>query len=92
MARNSKPVVEEAPQAPVEKPEPRDDVRLKESAPLTQVQRIAESRKALEHPLGPNQAFFEAPDGFVIVSDADKDHVLYRQGNNGKGMWINKRR
>lgn len=54
--------------------------------------RIAESRKALGQPLAAGQAFFEAPDGFVVVAEADRPHVLYRQGNEGKGMWINPRR
>jgi hypothetical protein len=53
---------------------------------------INESRKALEQPVAPGQAFYEAPDGFIIVAEADKPQVWYRQGNNGKGMWINPRR
>lgn len=53
---------------------------------------IAESRKALDHPLQAGQAFFEAPDGHIIVAESDRPHVWYRQGNNGEGMWINPRR
>jgi hypothetical protein len=95
MPRTKKPkVVAENPvqEAPVVTPETRDDVRVRESAPLSHAERIAESREALKHDLSPGQAFFEAPDGFIIVGDADRDHVLYRQGNNGQGMRINKRR
>ena len=55
-------------------------------------ERIAESRKSLLNPLGPGQAYFEAPDGFIIVAEADRPHVLYRQGNGGKGLMINPRR
>jgi hypothetical protein len=54
--------------------------------------RIAESREALKHPPEPGQAFFEAPDGYVIVGEADRAHVWYRYGNGGQGMWINPRR
>lgn len=53
---------------------------------------ISESRKALDHGLEPNQAFFEAPDGFIIVGEASMGKMYYRAGNGGKGMWINPRR
>lgn len=53
---------------------------------------IEESRKSLEHPLQVGQAFFEAPDGYIIVGDEKQDRVFYRAGNGGKGYWINKRR
>ncbi len=53
--------------------------------------RIAESRKALEHPLPHGQKFFEAPDGFIIVAEAERPHVIYRP-LNGKEMQINPRR
>lgn len=52
-------------------------------------QRIRESREVLKHPLPSGMAFFEAPDGFIIMAEADQPDVLYRQGNNGKGMRIN---
>lgn len=58
----------------------------------TAAERIAESRKALTEPLGPDQAFFEAPDGFIMVGDKDRRSLLYRAGNGGKGMLINQRR
>lgn len=50
---------------------------------------IEESRKVLEHPLSPGQRFFEAPDGYIIVGEADAQKILYRAGNDGKGMYIN---
>lgn len=53
--------------------------------------RIASSRKALEHPLPVGQQFFEAPDGFIIIGEADKHHIPYRQPN-GKTININPRR
>lgn len=59
---------------------------------MTHAERIAESREALKHPLAPGMKFFEAPDGYIIVGEANRDHVPYRYGNNGKGMSINPRR
>ena len=70
-----------------------NDVKTDATPELTpEHQRIAESRKALEYPLDAGQQFFEAPDGFIIVAEADRQHVMYRQGNGGKGMMINQRR
>lgn len=54
--------------------------------------RILDSREALKHPLPADQAFFEAPDGFIMVGEKSHDRAFYRQGNHGKGMWINPRR
>lgn len=42
--------------------------------------------------LGPGQAYYEAPDGTIIIGDAGKDRIWYRAGNGGKGMWINPKR
>lgn len=53
---------------------------------------IEKSREVLKHQLAPGQAFFEAPDGFVIVGEESKDRAFYRAGNNGKGLWINRMR
>lgn len=50
---------------------------------------IAESREALKFPVPVDQEFYEAPDGYIIVAEAGKNHVWYRQGNNGEGQWIN---
>lgn len=47
--------------------------------------------KTLE-PLGSGQAYFEAPDGTILVGDETREQIWYRAGNNGKGMWINKMR
>lgn len=55
-------------------------------------ERIAESRKALEHPITVNQMFFESPEGEIIIADKDKDRVWARTMNNGKGGWANPRR
>lgn len=62
------------------------------SVPVAVDDPIASSRKSLEQPLQDGQAFFEAPDGYIAVADAKRDHVWYRAGNGGSGMWINKRR
>lgn len=84
----AEPVVEK-----VAEPAPRKEYPKfvdRPAAPLSE--RIAESRKALLVPLAPGQIFFEAPDGMIIVGEADRDHVWYREGNGGKGMFINPRR
>ena len=54
--------------------------------------RIAESRKVLGQPLAKHQRLFEAPDGTIIVGDADKDQVWFGRLNGGKGGWINPHR
>ena len=84
------PVVEEkkAPGPIVEAPKP---VEPAPSGPVYPPH-VAESRKQLLIPLQPGQAYFEAPDGFIIIGEADRPWALYRQGNDGKGMRINQRR
>lgn len=42
--------------------------------------------------LAPGQAYFESPSGEILIGDASKDQLWWRQGNDGRGMWINKRR
>ena len=84
----AEPVVEaqEGPTMPVEAPK-------QEARTITPTDaRIASSRDALKQKLEPGQKFFEAPDGTIIVGEADRSHVFYRQGNNGEGMWINPKR
>jgi hypothetical protein len=39
-------------------------------------------------PLQPGFKYFEAPDGTIIVGEADKQQVFYRAGN----CWINPKR
>jgi hypothetical protein len=53
---------------------------------------IAESRKLLETPLSPGQAFFESPEGFVMVDEETRGRVWCRQANKGQGLWINSKR
>lgn len=43
-------------------------------------------------PLGPGQAYFESPCETIVIGDDTKNEIWYRAGNNGKGMFINKRR
>lgn len=57
-----------------------------------------EIKEVLKHeapklePLAAGQAYFEAPDGEIIIGDEGKNEIWYRKGNDGKGMWINKKR
>lgn len=43
-------------------------------------------------PLQPGQKYFEAPDGTLIIGEADRQQVWYRKLNDGKGGWINPKR
>lgn len=43
-------------------------------------------------PLGPGQKYFEAPDGTMLIGEATANQIWYRNGNGGKGMWVNPRR
>lgn len=92
---DEQPKKTEEPKAPVvkeveeQKPEREKFV---ERPPANDEERIAESRKALNQPLAPGQQFFEAPDGMIIIGEADRTQVFYRQGNGGKGMHINPKR
>ena len=43
-------------------------------------------------PLGPGQKYFEAPDGTILIGEADMPRLWYRAGNEGKGMYINPKR
>lgn len=90
-----------APKAKAKKDAPKKEHIILPDAPITVKKgvvvpnsselgkRIAESRKALETPLEPGQAFFESPEGFIQVGEADAPHVWCRHANGGKGMWIN---
>lgn len=52
---------------------------------------LTKKAPALE-PILPSQAYFEAPDGTILVGEASADRMWYRAGNDGKGMWINRKR
>lgn len=60
-------------------------VDLKNAKPAPKVEQKLE-------PLAPGQAYFEAPDGTVIIGDDTKNEIWCRTLNEGKGGWINKRR
>lgn len=63
---------------------------VKPEAVLTQEQKdVAESRKVLAHPVGAGQRFFESPEGFIEIGEADRGRVFCRKANKGAGMWIN---
>lgn len=53
---------------------------------------IAESRKLLDVPLAPGQAYYESPEGFIVIDEASRGRVMCRLANNRKGMWINPKR
>lgn len=61
---------------------------FRETPPMTTEEVIKQSRKALDEPLQIGQKFFEAPDGEIIVGDAEKNEVWSRRLN----AWINPRR
>jgi hypothetical protein len=48
--------------------------------------------KPVLDPLGPGQKYFEAPSGEILIGEADANHMWWRAGNGGKGMWINPKR
>ena len=52
----------------------------------------SEPAKPKLEPLAVGQAYFEAPDGTIIIGDETKNEIWYRAGNGGKGMFINKKR
>lgn len=60
--------------------------------PMSDADRIAESRKCLNEPLGPSQQVFEAPDGTCKIGEKDQGQLWVQELNNGKGLWINPRR
>jgi hypothetical protein len=78
------------PKAAAEKPD-FDPTALRErDVQMTEEERIAESRKALAQPLPAGMAFFEAPDGYIVLAEANRPHVLDRR--HGKAALINPRR
>lgn len=66
--------------------EPKPVVKEKpDEAKETKKERVLE-------PLQPGQKYFEAPDGTIIVGESDKQQVWYRQGDGGRGCYINPKR
>lgn len=61
--------------------------RLKNHAAPTLAERIADSRKALEHPVPQGQRLFETHDGEIIIGPEDRSQVWVDRLNNGKGAW-----
>lgn len=79
--------------SPAEEPKRRSIESLREKpAPASEAQRIAESREALKHPLPAGMKFFESPEGYIVVGEANREHVFCRHAAHGKGMNINPRR
>lgn len=60
--------------------------------PITEAERIAESRQALANPAPHGTKFFESPEGYIEIAEVNKAHVWCRHANHGKGAWINPRR
>lgn len=83
--KESKPVVEK----PVVNV-PRETI-LKPEVPSAQKEEIKKAKPVLE-PLGAGQAYFESPEGEIIIGEANKDQIWSRKMNGGKGGWCNKRR
>lgn len=79
-------------------PNKKEEVEVKE--PIEVIRKAVEEKPEVKpepvkpklEPLAVGQAYFESPDGVVIIGDATKDQVWYRAGNNGKGLMINKKR
>ena len=68
----------------------------KERMPIIEEKKeIVKSKTMLKNnvnPLGTGEAYFEAPDGTILVGSENADRLWYRAGNGGRGMWINKKR
>lgn len=77
-------------EAPKKKEFDPNELREKPSASIAE--RISESRKSLDHPLQEGQAFFESPDGEILVGNSDSHRMWSRTMNKGQGGWCNKRR
>lgn len=81
-------------------PKKKDETVLEKEAPHAEIKKEKEdvvlSKPVVSKPALPvlvaGQAYFEAPDGHIIIGEDSKDQTWYRQGNGGKGMWINKKR
>lgn len=85
----------------VEKIEEKSNVNEKEEIQESQKAELLlkESHKVEPAPaksgppdLPPGQKYFEAPDGTLLVGEADKQQLWCRSLNGGKGGWINPRR
>lgn len=66
--------------------------QMKREQPRMEAARSKPPVKQVLDALGPGQKYFEAPDGTVLIGEEDKQQLWYRNGNNGKGCWINPKR
>ena len=71
-------------------------VEVKEAVVINE-EKKEEPAKAVQvkpklEPLGPGQKYFEAPDGTILIGEADMPQLWYRAGNEGRGMFINPKR
>lgn len=69
-----------------------DPSTLKEKRVPTFEEKRIESRKLLEQPVPPGMAYFESPEGYVMIGEAKNGTIWCRDSNDGKGQWINQRR
>lgn len=78
--------------------EEKSNAEEKEASPKVAANVLKKSEKTRPCeccPAGPNpvaqpgQKYFEAPDGHLILGEADKQQLWDRRLNNGKGAWIN---
>jgi hypothetical protein len=78
------------------KPEPNPESRPPSfPPPETRPQSLPPPEQTPTSPLPvlqPGEKYFEAPDGTLLVGEADKQQLWYRKLNDGKGGWINPKR
>lgn len=68
--------------------EQKEEVREEEGKETAQAVHV----KPKLEPLGPGQRYFEAPTGEILIGEDTNPHMWFRQGNGGKGLWINPKR
>lgn len=96
--KKEKPVKEVEVEVEADEPEievePKEKVNEDKNKAETEAKNEAkkDKDKRILEPLQPGQKYFEAPDGTIIIGEADKQQIWYRGGNDGKGAYINPKR
>lgn len=85
-------VVVDAANEPVVEDDVKSDIEVVKNEEKKEEPKKAVPVKPILEPLGVGQAYFEAPDGTILIGESSKPHLWYRAGNDGKGMWINPKR
>lgn len=84
--------------SPIQEKEVKAEVVINAKETEKEIEKVVLKKEVVETPnpvvekLPVGQKYFEAPDGTLIVGDADKQQVWYRKLNNGQGGWINPKR